>query len=272
MSLTQAQNVEHDSPRRRVRRIGRIGIDFLPVTSVAVILSVWEIAVRASWISPLFLAAPSEIVLRAIELFRTGEIYPHLIVSVEEGIIGFCLALVIGVLLGLLMGRFDRIRRALEPLAMGLYSTPSVALLPLFILWLGIGLWSKVLVVFLSTVFSVLVNTQAGVRNCNPRLIETARAFCATESVIFFEIVLPAALPFIVAGIRISIGRMLIAVFVAEIYASSKGIGFMIVQAGSQFDTPTMFVGVLLLTCTGIVLSQLLRLVEVKVFARYQEQ
>jgi ABC-type nitrate/sulfonate/bicarbonate transport system permease component len=269
---TVAADIPNNAGKKTRARWRLNPMELISPLSILLILVLWEVAVRAQWVDPMFLAAPTEIFMRAIELFRSGEIYPHIIVSLQEALIGFALALVVGILLGLVMGRIEIARRALEPLAMALYSTPSVALLPLFILWLGIGLWSKVLVVFLSTVFSILLNTQAGVRGCNPRLIETARAFCAPERVIFFEIVLPAALPYIVAGIRISIGRMLVAVFAAEIYASSKGIGFMIVQSGSQFDTPTLFVGVLFLTCTGLALAQILRFIEVKFFSRYREQ
>jgi ABC-type nitrate/sulfonate/bicarbonate transport system permease component len=264
-------NTQSGSEPQRLRILWRFVVRFLSPLTIAAILIFWEASVDLGWIDPLFLASPSQIAQRTIEMFATGEIYPHIIVSMEEGLIGFGLALVFGVLLGMVMGRSEVARKVIEPLAMALYSTPSVALLPLFILWFGIGLWSKVLVVFLSTVFSILLATQAGVRGCNPRLIETARAFCASDGVIFFEIILPAALPFIVAGIRISIGRMLIAVFAAEIYAASKGIGYLVMQSGSQFDTPTLFSGVLFLTCTGVALSQLLRLIEIKYFARYKE-
>ena len=271
---THAAQIDLGDAKRikaKAHRFARLGGHLLSPLSVLIILVFWEMAVDLGWIDRLFLAAPSEIVSRGIELFSSGEIFPHIIVSMQEGLLGFGFALIVGILLGLVMGRVELARRVLEPLTMALYSTPSVALLPLFILWLDIGLWSKVPVVFLSTVFSILLATQAGVRNCNPRLIETARAFCATDHVVFFEIILPSALPFIVTGIRIAIGRMLIAVFAAEIYASSKGIGFLIVQSGSQFDTPTLFVGVLFLTCTGVALSQLLHFIEVRYFSRYKE-
>jgi ABC-type nitrate/sulfonate/bicarbonate transport system permease component len=243
----------------------------LSIGSVLVFTLVWELSLQLDWVDGIFLASPSQILERAAEMFGSGEIFPHLAVSLQEGVYGFVLSLVVGIILGLLMGRFALVRHVLEPWAIALYSTPSVALLPLFILWFGIGLWSKVLVVFLSTIFAIMVNTQAGVQNCSPKLVETARAFTASEWDIFFGIMLPAAVPFIVAGIRLAIGRMLIAVFVAELYASSRGLGFVIVQAGSQFDTPTLFVGVLILTLTGVILSQLLLWAERNLLQRFQE-
>jgi ABC-type nitrate/sulfonate/bicarbonate transport system permease component len=143
---------------------------------VIAFLVLWQIVTSAGIINKIFLASPSAIASVAYQMFFvTGEIYPHILVSLKEGTLGFVFAIAVGVLLGLAMGRFEGVRRAVEPFVMALYSTPSVALLPLFVLWLGIGLWSKVVIVFLGGVFAILVNTVAGVRSVNPRLIETAR-------------------------------------------------------------------------------------------------
>lgn len=245
----------------------------LGLLSVVVVVTLWECAVDFGWISTLILAAPSAILMQAWEMFFvTGEIYPHIGVSLTQAGLGFMLSVVVGVLLGLAMGRFATVRSLLEPWAMALYSTPTVALFPLLTLWLGLGLGSKVTLIFLSSVFVILVNTQAGVENANPKLVETARAFTASELTIFFRILLPAAVPFIVAGLRLAVGRVLITVFVAELYAANKGVGFLIVQSSANYDTPTLFLGILILTITGIILSQLLRLVENTVLKRYRTQ
>ncbi len=245
----------------------------LSLLSVVVVLTVWECSVDFGWVSKLILASPSSILQVAWEMFFvTGEIYPHIKVSLTQAGWGFLLSVIVGVLLGLAMGRFAMVRSLLEPWAMALYSTPTVALFPLLTLWLGLGMGSKVTLIFLSSVFVVLVNTQAGVENANPKLIETARAFTASELTIFFRILLPAAVPFIVAGLRLAIGRVLITVFVAELYAANQGVGFLIVQSSANYDTPTLFLGILILTITGIVLSQLLRLVESTLLRRYRAQ
>jgi ABC-type nitrate/sulfonate/bicarbonate transport system permease component len=245
----------------------------LSAVSVAVFLAVWQFITSAGLIEPIFLASPLAIANVAYQqFFVTGDIYPHIWVSLTEAFIGFALAIIVGVLFGLAMGRFDRVRQVLEPFLMALYSTPSVALLPLFILWLGIGLWSKVLIVFLGGVFAILVNTMAGVRGATPRLIETARAFTATETEVFLYIILPAATPFIVAGIRLAIGRVLISVFVAELYASNQGVGFLITQAGTTYNTPLMLMGIMLFTLAGMALSQGLSFFEERYLGRFREQ
>ena len=245
----------------------------LSAVSLVVFLGLWQFVTSAGLIEPIFLASPGAIAQVAYEqFFVTGDIYPHILVSLTEAFIGFALAIIVGILLGLAMGRFERVRQVLEPFVMALYATPSVALLPLFILWLGIGLWSKVLIVFLGGVFAILVNTIAGVRGTNPRLIETARAFTASETEVFLYIILPAATPFIVAGIRLAIGRVLISVFVAELYASNQGVGFLITQAGTTYNTPLMLMGIVLFTVTGVVLSQGLSFIELRYLSRFREQ
>jgi ABC-type nitrate/sulfonate/bicarbonate transport system permease component len=244
----------------------------LSTVSVVVFLTTWQLVTSTGLIEPIFLASPYAILQTAYQqFFVDGEIYTHIAVSLTEAVIGFALAIVVGVLLGLAMGRFDRVRHVFEPFVMALYSTPSVALLPLFILWLGIGLWSKVLIVFLGGVFAILVNTIAGVRGTNPRLIETARAFTASQTEVFLYIILPAAIPFIVAGIRLAIGRVLISVFVAELYMANQGVGFVIMQAGATYNTALMLMGIMLFTLTGMGLSQGLSFVEDRYLTRFRE-
>src|SRR3981081_3398533 len=245
---------------------------WLSAIAVIIFIGVWQLVTSAGIVERIFLASPLAIAEVAYEqFFVTGDIYPNILVSLKEAALGFGLAIFFGVLLGLGMGRFDRLRRVMEPFVMALYSTPSVALLPLFVLWLGIGLWSKVLIVFLGGIFAILVNTMAGVRGVNPRLIETARAFTATQAEIFLYVILPASTPYIVAGIRLAIGRILISVFVAELYASNQGIGFVITQAGATYNTALLLMAILLLTLTGMALSQSLSMVEDRYLARFRE-
>jgi ABC-type nitrate/sulfonate/bicarbonate transport system permease component len=244
----------------------------ISIASVVVFVAVWQWVTSAGYVEPIFLASPTAILDVAYDqFFVSREIYPHILVSLTEAFVGFVLAIVVGVLLGLAMGRFDRLRAVFEPFVMALYATPSVALLPLFILWLGIGLWSKVLIVFLGGVFAILVNTMAGVRGANPKLIETAQAFTASEAEVFAYIILPSAMPFIVAGIRLAIGRVLISVFVAELYASNQGVGFVVTQAAASYATALMLMGILLFTLAGVALSQALSLIEDRFLGRFRE-
>jgi NitT/TauT family transport system permease protein len=146
-------------------------------------------------------------------------------------------------------------RKALEPWISGLYATPTIALAPLFILWLGIGIWSKVLVVIFLVLFPVTINTEAGLRTTSPRLIEMLRGFGATPSQIFFKLSLPSASPFILAGLKLGIGRGLIGVVVAELFGSRAGLGQLIHQSADGFNMPDLFAGVLILAVAGIVMT-----------------
>jgi ABC-type nitrate/sulfonate/bicarbonate transport system permease component len=265
-------NIASDAPPQAKRPVWWSSSRALSTISVVVFVATWQLVTSTGLIEPIFLASPYAILQTAYQqFFVDGEIYTHIAVSLTEAVIGFGLAIIVGVLLGLAMGRFDRVRQVFEPFVMALYSTPSVALLPLFILWLGIGLWSKVLIVFLGGVFAVLVNTIAGVRGTNARLIETAQAFTASQTEVFLYIILPAATPFIVAGIRLAIGRVLISVFVAELYMSNEGVGFLITQAGAVYNTSLMLMGIMLFTLTGMALSQSLSFVEDRYLARFRE-
>jgi NitT/TauT family transport system permease protein len=232
--------------------------------SVAVVLflGVWQWAVASGSINKLFLSSPSAIAERLYEVFADGSIWVNIFASGEVALWGFVLSIVVGVPIGMLMGRMRLARDTLEPFIMAQYSSPIVAFLPLLIIWLGIGVASKVALVFLGGVFVVIINTEAGVANVDRRLIETARSFTASELQILWKVVLPSALPFIIASMRLSIGRILIMVVVAELYAATAGLGYLIFQAGASYDTTMIFVGVTLLAGAGITLNSLLRALE----------
>jgi ABC-type nitrate/sulfonate/bicarbonate transport system permease component len=230
--------------------------------AVAVFLFVWEAAVRWGGVSPLFLSSPSSVIVRMAKVFADGSIWPNISATAQVAGWGAFLAVAVGVPIGVLMGRSLFLRDVLEPFIIGVSAAPIVAFLPLLIIWLGIGATSKIALVFIGSVFVIVINTEAGVRQIDRRLVETARSFTATEMQILWKIVLPAALPFIVAGMRLAIARVLIMVVVAEFYAATVGLGYMIFQAGSQYDTTLVFVGVVILAGTGVIVNALLRAAE----------
>ena len=232
------------------------------LVAVVVFLGAWQWAVASGAISELFLSSPAAIAARLYEVFADGSIWQHIFASGEVALWGFVLSILFGVPIGMLMGRVRLARDTLEPFIMAQYSSPIVAFLPLLIIWLGIGVASKVALVFLGGVFVVVINTEAGVSSVDRRLIETARSFTASEAQILWKIILPAALPFIIASMRLAIGRILIMVVVAELYASTAGLGYLIFQAGAAYDTAMIFVGVVLLAGAGITLNALLRAAE----------
>lgn len=232
------------------------------LTAVFLVLALWEWAVRGGKVNPLFLSSPSLVFEKLYEVFADGSIWPHIWASAQIALLGFLISIVIGVPLGLAMGRRKFIRDSVEPFVMASYASPTVAFLPLIILWLGLGIWSKVVLVVLGAVFVIIINTEVGVSSIDRRLIETARAFCANEREILLKVIAPAALPFILAGFRLAIGRVLIMVVVAEFYASTAGLGYLIFQAGANYDTALLFSGVIILASAGVVLNAVMRSIE----------
>ena len=230
--------------------------------TLALFLALWETASRTGLVDKLFASSPSLIVAKFAEMIGDGSIWPHVAATASVTAAGFGLAVVVGVPIGILMGRSALINATAEPFVAALYASPQVAFLPLLIIWLGIGFTSKVALVFIGSVIIMIINTETGVAQVDPRLIETARSFTASERQVLTKIVLPAALPIILAGMRLSIGRALVMVVVAEIYASNRGLGYLIFQAGGMYDTAQVFVGVGILAAAGVTLTALLRAVE----------
>jgi NitT/TauT family transport system permease protein len=215
----------------------------------------WELVSRLLVANALFLAAPSQIVYAICQLTLTGELGRHMYISAIEFAIGYVIASVIGIAFGFGMASSPRFKQAMQPWISGFYATPTIALAPLFILWLGIGIWSKVLVVIFLVLFPVTINTEAGLRTTSERLIEMLKSFGASRSQIFFKVSLPSALPFILAGLKLGIGRGLIGVVVAELFGSRAGLGRLISQSADAFNMPELFAGVIVLAIAGIAMT-----------------
>jgi NitT/TauT family transport system permease protein len=218
-------------------------------------LALWEVVSRLLVANALFLAAPSQIAVAIYNLARTGQLWHHIGVSAAEFALGYVIASVLGIALGLAMASSRTAKQTLQPWVSGFYATPTIALAPLFILWFGIGIWSKVIVVISLVIFPVAINTEAGLRTTSERLIEMLRSFGATPRQIFVKVSLPSAVPFILAGLKLGIGRGLIGVVVAELFGSRAGLGNLISQSADAFNMPDLFAGVVLLAFAGIVLT-----------------
>ena len=218
-------------------------------------LLLWELASRLLVANQLFLAAHTEILKAIVSLFASGEMQRHMAISAVEFALGYVIASVLGIAVGLGMASSARFKQAMQPWISGLYATPTIALAPLFILWLGIGIWSKVLVVIFLVLFPVTINTEAGLRTTSERLIEMLRSFGASPRQIFFKVSLPSALPFILAGLKLGIGRGLIGVVVAELFGSRAGLGRLISQSADAFNMPELFAGVIVLAVAGIAMT-----------------
>ncbi len=235
-------------------------------------LLAWEAASRLLVSNKLFLAAPTQIVMAVIGLARSGALAHHAAVSAGEFAAGFAISTVIGIPLGLVMASSKTAKSALQPWVYGLYATPTVALAPLFILWLGIGIWSKVLVVLSLVVFPIALNTEAGLRTTSRELVETVRSFGASASQVFFKVSLPSAAPLIFTGLRLGIGRGLIGVVVAELFGARAGLGQLISESSETFNMPNLFAGVCLLALSGIALTVGFTSLERRLFPWREEQ
>ena len=243
----------------------------LGTSAVIVFLLLWELMggalsvynpIPILRINPMFMSAPSLIFKTAVDLFSSGEIYHDLKISSIEFFWGYVLAVVVAVPFGILTGWYKRLSYVFDPFVNAMNATPRVALLPLVIIWLGIGILSKVGIIFLGAVFPMLINARDGVKTTPLNLINAARSFGASEWQVFKSVVFPSTLPFLLTGLRIAIGRALVGVLVGELYAATAGIGFMITVAGATFQTDKVFVGVLIFAISGIVLTEILDRIE----------
>jgi len=244
----------------------------LGTLSVGIFLIIWELTGNVfQWINPMFMSSPSLIFKAAVEMFRSGEIYHDLYVSGIEFLGGYFLAAAVAIPFGILVGWYKRMSYVFDPFINAMNARPRVALLPLVIIWLGIGILSKVCIIFLGAVFSILINTRDGVKTTPLKLLNAARSFGASEWMVFKTVVLPSTVPFILTGLRLAVGRALVGVLVGELYAATAGIGFMITVAGATFQTDKVFVGVGIFALSGMIGMELLTKIERR-FDRWRPQ
>ena len=235
----------------------------LGIAGVVTFLVVWELVGNVlQLINPMFMSAPSLIFTAAVGMFSSGEIYNDLYVSGIELFWGFLLSALVAVPFGIMVGWYKRMAYIFDPFINAMNATPRVALLPLVIIWLGIGILSKVGIIFLGAVFPILINTRDGVKTTPYNLLTAARSFGASEWTLFKTVVLPSTIPFILTGLRLGLGRAIVGVMVGELYAATAGIGFMITVAGATFQTDKVFVGVLIFALTGMMGMELLTRIE----------
>jgi NitT/TauT family transport system permease protein len=237
--------------------------------AVLAAIAIWQAIWSAGKISPLFFTGPSSIVTRFVEEWTHGRLKSDLAYSGANFAIGVGLAIAAGVALGVIIGWYRRLAMVFEPFVNALYATPRVALVPLILIWFGIGMWSKVFIVFINAFFPVLINTIGGIRATDTNLLRAARAFCASDWQIFKTVAIPGAVPFILTGVRQSVALGLIGVVVGEMFGGSQGIGYMVNYGGQTFQTDTVFLGVVIIALAGIVLTWLAEQLERR-FSRWR--
>jgi NitT/TauT family transport system permease protein len=227
---------------------------------VGLILIVWQLV--GPHISPIFFTYPTKIAVAFYNLTLSGELPYRLLESLEVMVCGLAVAIVIGIPLGIAMARVNWLDWALDLPINALYATPLVALVPLLVLWFGIYMKAKIIVVFLFAIFPLLINTYQGVRECDKNMLEVARSFRSSERRTWQDVLLPFATPYIIAGLRLAIGRGLIGMIIAEFYTTISGLGFMITKYANNFDMDKTFVPVIVLMFLGVSLTSMLKRIE----------
>jgi len=223
------------------------------------LFAAWVLVTELRIEPPIILPSPRQVADALVAFFSSPDVVADFSASGQELLYGYALAATVGITVGLLIGWYPRCGYFVEPFISFLYAVPRVALAPLLIVWLGIGLGSKVALVFLISVFPILVNTSSGIRSLDPHLLRVARCFGASDLKIFRTIALPGSVPFILGGLRLAVGQSLIGIFVAELLGAQHGIGAMIDNAGQQFQTDKVFAGLLILATAGMVLTAIVR-------------
>lgn len=230
--------------------------------TLAAFLLAWELCADMRLVDPLFISSPSRVARAGAVLMFDPDFWNDLKVSASEFAFGYVAAAFVGIPLGLAMGSSRRLSYILTPFVDTLNAVPRVTLLPLLIIWFGIGIWSKVAVVFLGAVIPIVVSALSGVKTNEARFLKMAKSFSASRVKIFASIILPGSVPYIFTGLKYAAGRALLGVVVGEIYAATAGVGHMIADAGNLFQTDTLFFGVFMFTAAGLIVVALLNRLE----------
>lgn len=223
-----------------------------------VFFALWEVLSRSGMINPLFSSSPSRIVETGLALASDGTLLQHAWSSAKIFLTGFAMAIAFGVPIGVAIGWFDWANRAFSPIVSAFYTTPRIALMPLFIIWFGLGLGSKVALVFLSGIFPLIVNMQVAMLTGDAELRRVGVAYGASQWQLFRTIALPASVPFLLTGLRLAMGRALLGVVAAEVFGGGEGLGYLIEYAGATFRIDVVFVGVFVIASFGILMDRIL--------------
>lgn len=226
---------------------------YLRLLVFAAVLIGWEVYGRS--LNPIFLSYPTAIAAAFVRLLANGQLVTASLQSFEALAVGFTIATVVGIAAGVAMGRYRLAAVTLDPFIIALYNTPTVALIPLLQLWFGLGFTAKVVIVFLAAFFPIVMNCYAGIRNTSKASVDVVRAYGGSDRQVVRVVVLPSALPFIMSGLRLAIGRGLIGVIVAEFFTALTGLGGMVVIFSNNFNTASMFVPVIVLVAAGLLLT-----------------
>jgi NitT/TauT family transport system permease protein len=243
----------------------------LGVLSFGGFFVLWQVAAQLGKINTFFFSSPSSIVQAGIAELQKPRFWADVRFSAVELAIGFCAAAVSGIIVGLLVGWYRRLDYLIDPWLSFMYALPRIALLPLIVLWVGLSMWSVVVAIFLGVFFTVVIGTRQGTHTIDKRLLDVAESFGASRARVFWTVVLPGSVPFILASLRLGVGHALVGVFVGELYATNAGIGYMILIAGQSEQTDRLLFGVLIFTAAGVAMIEGMHLLE-RYFQKWRPQ
>ena len=229
----------------------------LGIIGLASFFAFWQFGSMAGWIDPLFFSSPTDIVAAAIAEVQVPRFWEDVRYSLTEVTVGFIASFVLAVPLGLAIGWYRRVSFTFDPWLNFFNAIPRPALIPLVVLWVGLGIEMKIIIVFLGGFFSIILPTVEGVRTVEPQMLDVARSFRASSRRIFTSVVIPATVPFIATGVRLALGRLLIGVVVAELYAQTQGIGVLIEKSADSLQSDRMMFGILLFTLMGVITTEI---------------
>ena len=224
----------------------------LRVLALAGLVALWETLARIGWVPALFLPSPLGVIAEGWAMIASGELFVHLGASLTRLLVGFAVGGALGVIVGVAVGFFSVAEALGEPIIAATFPIPKIALLPLLILWLGLGEPSKVAVIALGVFFPMAINTYTGVRQADPLLVRAAVSFGARRFSVVRKVILPSALPVIFAGLRLGAGTALLLLVAAEMIAVESGIGFLVLHAGNIMATTKLMVGIVVLSLLGV--------------------
>ncbi|RZI53916.1 MAG: ABC transporter permease [Pseudonocardia sp.] len=248
--------------RRKMRLGPTLKLLTLQVLLLIVALAMWQAAVEIGWIDPFFVSEPTAVIERLREVLVDKELYIDVAFTMQNVLVGFALSAVTGVASACIMYKFPLLQKVVDPYILALYSTPRIAIAPLFIIWFGIGPASKIALVFSLCYFIMLLNTYAGLTNVDQRLISQVKMMGASDWFIFRKVSLPASVPWLLSGTRVGLGFALIGAVVGELIISEHGLGLRISRASGLFDTTGVFTYLIIVAALGVILDQAVRLLE----------
>ncbi|NJD53957.1 MAG: ABC transporter permease [Candidatus Methanoperedens sp.] len=241
-----------------IRNLKKIKENLHGLWLVLIFFAIWEALPGIGVIDPLFLPTFSDTISTLFQLFISGKLLVHIGASLQRSLLGFALAVIVGIPLGFLMGWYNRFERYTDLFIQSLRNTSTFALLPIFLLFLGLGEASKIAIVFYGATWHILINTISGVKNVDPIYIKAAKSMGVSDKDLFRKIILPACTPSIVSGARLAAKTAILVVIAAEMIGAKSGLGFYIQNAQFNFMIPEMYAGILTLVILGLVVNYLL--------------